>query len=390
MRLYLAYLLCNLTRNLPWTVLICTGIAAPLAIFVWSVGVVQGIDNILDNSAKQLRLAITHKASLANLLPAGHREKIEALDASRARIRSVCGIRWLGGRIENDPRPLSTLAADPDTVLTTFPEYFETAEGREAWLRDRQAIVVGRATAAHFHWKIGDRVTLEPSVPPYTRLEFHIVAITDEAANLITSLCRRDFVDQELKKIGAPEGWVSFFFVKCSSSSDLEHFRVLIDDTFARSLDETKTQDEKTFMTQFVTQQFDLPRRLSILAAVTVVVAILAAASTMSMNYRDRNVEFATLKSIGFPHWSLFLLLVTESMTMCLVGGILGAFVPYAAFNIERFRDALAPLIRNVHINPWVCVHAVIIGPAIGLAAAIWPAWTAWRTSAVALLRSLE
>src|SRR6266404_9580894 len=144
MRLFFAYVFSNLTRNLPRTVLTCAGVAAPLAIFVWSVVIVDGIDTLLENSAKQLRLAVIHKTSLVSLLPAAYREKIESLDPTRARLRSVCAVRWLGGRVENDPRPLSTIAADPDTALTTFPEAYRSDVERAAWLRDRQAIVVGR------------------------------------------------------------------------------------------------------------------------------------------------------------------------------------------------------------------------------------------------------
>ena len=119
---------------------------------------------------------MTHKASIVNPLPSSYRAKIEALDPGRQRITSVCGMRWIGGQIENDPRPLSTLAVDSDTFLATFPEYALSPEEIQAWERDRQALIVGRGTAGHFGWKVGDRLTINPSVPPYTPMEFHVVS----------------------------------------------------------------------------------------------------------------------------------------------------------------------------------------------------------------------
>jgi putative ABC transport system permease protein len=390
MRLFFAYVFSNLTRNLPRTILTCAGVAAPLAIFVWSVVIVDGIDTLFVNSAKQLRLAVTHNTSLVTLLPAGYRQKIEAMDPTRARLKSVCAVRWMGGRIENDPRPLSTVAADADTALATFPEAIRSDVERAAWMRDRQAIIVGRSSAKHFKWNIGDRITIQPSVPPYTPMEFHVVAISDEAANLITDLCRRDYLDEVLKQTGDPEGWVSFFFVKCGSREDLEHYRGLIDESFARSLDETKTLDEQTFMAQFLTQQFDLTRSLSMISAVTVMVAVMAAASTMSLNFRDRNAEFATLKSIGFGGGFLFRLLLVESILMCIIGGAMGVSAPLIGFSTASVRDAIAPLILNLHFRPVVCLQALLLSPLIGLAAVIWPAWSGWRANTVTALRSLE
>ncbi len=390
MRLRLLYLLRNLARNRLRTVLTCAAVALPITIFVLSTAVIDGIERFLDNSGRQLRLAVTHKASLVNPLPQGHRLKIEALDPTRLRLRAVCGFRYIGGRIDNDPRPLSTLGADVDTFPLAFPEHLTTPAELDAWLRDRQALIVGRGTAAQFGWKVGDRVTIRPSVPPYAPMEFHIVSTAPEAADPITNFCRRDYLEEEVKRGGWFEGLVSFFFVKCASRGDLEAFRGQIDALFANTPDETLTQDEKTFMNQFIQQQFDLPRNLTILAALTVGVAVLAAANTMSMNFRDRLSEFATLRAIGFGNRLLLTIIQSESLLLCLAGGLLGALGPYLAFTYTPLRDLTLPLIQHLEIRPLVCIQAVGIAALIGLLAAAWPCWLAARLQVAAAFRMLE
>src|SRR5947208_15539783 len=124
---------------------------------------------------------------------------------------------------------------------------------------------------------------------------------------------------------------VAFYFVKCASKEDLDYYRTAIDKEFAQSPDQTRTQDEKSFMNEFVTQQFNLPRNLMILASVTVFVAIMAAANTMSMNFRDRLNEMATLKAVGFERGFMIVLVQGESLLICAVGGLLGALLPYVA-----------------------------------------------------------
>ena len=372
------------------TLLTCAAVALPITIYVLTTAVVDGFNDFLDNSAKQLRLAVTQKTSIINPLPAGHRRKIESLDPSGKRIISVCGLRYIGGQRDDDPTPLSTLAVDADSFPLSFPEHRLTQEEIDAWNKDRQALMVGRGTARDMGWKVGDRVTILPSLPPYEPMEFHIVSTLEDAEDYVTNWCRRDYLEEELKKHLAPEGMVTFFFVKCATKADLDFYRQEIDKLFAGSLDETKSQDEKTFMNEFITQQFDLPRNLAILAALTVFVAIMAAANTMSMNFRDRTNEVATLKSLGFGSGFTFALIQTESLMLCAAGGLFGAVAPYVAFTHTPLRNFTVPLIQTIEIAPVTCMKAMVIALGIGILAAMWPSWQAVRMRVVSALRNIE
>ena len=388
--LRLTYLYRNLTRNKLRTLLTMAAVGLPITIYVLSMAVVDGVERFLDNSARQLRLAVTQKASIVNPLPEGHRAKIQALDPTGQRLLSVCGMRWIGGKIEHDPRPLSTMGLDPDSFTATFPEYRLTPEEIADWLRDRRSLIAGRATARQFGWKVGDRITIQPSVPPYAPIEFHLVSTAEQAQDAITLVCRRDYLEECIKQAGWRVGWVSFFFVKCASKADVDYYTIAIDELFARSTDETKTQDEKAFMNEFITQQFDLPRHLTLLAAVTVFVAVMAAANTMSMSFRDRTNELATLKSMGFGAWFVFTQIQAESLLLCAVGGLVGALGPYLAFRHTRLGDLTVPLIQHLDINPAVVLQALGISLLIGVVAAVWPSWLAMRMKVVSALRSLE
>jgi putative ABC transport system permease protein len=391
MWLHLTYTAHNLARNPLRTLLTCAAVSLPITIFVLTGGVLDGINRFLDNSVRQLRLAVTQKSSIVNPLPMGHRAKIEALDPTRRHLLSVCGLRWIGGTIANDPRPLSVLAADCDTFPATFPEHLRTAAEHDAWVRERTAIVVGRATAKQFGWNIGDRITIRPSVPPYGEMEFKVVSITaPDVADAITCFCREDYLEEVIKEGGWLPGLVSMFLVKCATKEDLETYRHAIDNFFAHSSDETFTQDEKAFMNQFITQQFNLPRNLSILAVITIFVAVLAAMNTMSMNFRDRVSEFATLRAIGFGRRVVFSVIQAESLFVCVLGGLIGALGPYIAFTYTPLRSWTVPVIQTLEIRPLVCGYALAIAAGIGAAAAIWPSLLAARLRVAAAFRLLE
>ncbi|HQA46301.1 MAG TPA: ABC transporter permease, partial [Phycisphaerae bacterium] len=239
-------------------------------------------------------------------------------------------------------------------------------------------------------WKVGDRVTIHPSVPPYIPMEFNIISTAEDAEDPITLICRLDYIEERLKEEGWAQGLVNFFFVKCATKADVDYYTVAIDELFAGSTHETKTQDEKAFMNEFITQQFDLPRNLTILAGVTVFVAVMAAANTMSMNFRDRTSEIATLKSMGFSSRFVFTQIQAESLLLCTIGGLIGALGPYIAFMHTRLGNLTVPLIQHLEISPTVVLEALAISVLIGIIAAVWPSWLAMRMKVVTALRSLE
>ena len=390
MALRLLYLFRNLTRNPLRSLLTCAAVALPIIIFVLSESVVEGVDEALSRAALQLRLAVVNKSSIINPLPVGHRLKIESLDPTHERLVSVCGLQWIGGKLDNDPRPLMTLGVDADTFLHTFAEFDLTPEQSASWYRDRQALIIGKGVAEQFGWKIGDKVTINPSVPPYTPMQFNIVAIGNDRQDPMNNFFHREYLTEELKRIGLPADFVSFFYVKTGSRQDLDVFKNKIDELFATSSDATSTVDEKAFAMQFITQQFDLPRNLRILSFVTVFVAIMAAANTMSMNFRDRFAEYATLKSLGFPGIFIMKLVQVESLALCGLGALVGAFAPWAAFNLTPLKNVTVPLIQHLTILPMTCVWAIVIGLVIGLLAGLAPSLIALRLKVVNALRMLE
>jgi putative ABC transport system permease protein len=385
------YVLRNLVRNPLRSAFTCAAVALPIMIFVLSFAVIDGIERFLDNAAQQLRLAVTNRISIVNPLPIGYRAKIESLDPQRSRLTGVCAVRWIGGRIENDKRPLSTLAVDTDTYPIVFPEFLTDPAERAAWDRNPAAIVIGRQTAGQFNWKPGDRVTLLLSVPPYIPMEFHVVSIRSAVgADPIANWCRLDYVNETSRQSGMRDDWVSFIFVKCRSREALRWLRQEVDALFERTPDETYTQDEKSFLNQFITQRFDLPRNLTYLAAVTVFVAMTAAANTMSMNFRDRLGELATLKALGFPGSAILAMVQVESLGLCLFAGLCGAGLTLAAFTWTPLKDLRVPLIEVLEVRPLVCLQGLLVALLVGLAAGAWPAWQAVRLRVVDALRRLE
>ena len=92
------------------------------------------------------------------------------------------------------------------------------------WLATRNAAMVGIATAEHYKWSVGQEVELRGAVPPYMRLRFKIVKITNKGPNPSVFWCRRDFIDEESKKVNGPVGQANMIWIKCKTAEGMNDF----------------------------------------------------------------------------------------------------------------------------------------------------------------------
>lgn len=377
----------NLKRNPLRTGLTAVAFALPMAIFVAAISLVVALNRLSANSQRELRLAVHHKTSIINLLPESGRRKIEGLDPNRRKLRSVCGMRWFGGRVPNTQNTLTSLAADMDTFPEVYSDVAMTPAEVEAWRRDRQAAVVGIGPVEQYGWKLGDRVTLESTVPPYLSLEFHVVKIMDASERSNLFYFRRDYLDESLKAAGQEDGRVNIFWVKCQSAAALRELQGQIDAMFANSPDETKSEDENAFFANFTQAAGDIPGLMRAMAVVVVVVIALVAGNTMMMSFRERMRELAVFKAIGFQSRRIFFIVLAESLLMALVGALAGIVPASIALTLVPMRKLGMGMLGLMEVSPVAVAGSLAIALVVGLAAGAWPAFQALRLRTVDALR---
>jgi putative ABC transport system permease protein len=377
----------NLKRNPLRTVLTAVAFALPMAIFVAAISFVVGLKHFSAQNQKELRLAVHHKTSIVNLLPSGMRRQIEAIDPNQKLLRAVCGMRWFGGRVPNTQNVLTSLAADQDTFPEVYSDVGVTPEEREKWNRDRQAAVVGAGPVEQFGWKLGDRVVLESTVPPYLQLEFHVVKIIAGVERANNFYFRRDYLDESLKAAKVEEGRVNIFWIKCQSAQAMQDLQNQIDGMFANSPDETKSEDENAFFANFTQALGDIPSLMQAMAVVVVFVIALVAGNTMMMSFRERMRELAVFKAIGFQSRRIFTIVLAESLMMALVGalaGIIPACLFLNLFPMQRMNMGMLGLMR---VSPLAVAGSLTIALLVGLTAGLWPAIQALKLKTVDALR---
>ncbi len=377
----------NLKRNRLRTALTVAAFALPMAVFVGAISFVTALGALHKNNEKQLRLGVHHKHRLTSTLPSGHRRRIEALDPENTRLTAVCGMRWYGGRVPGSQHTHTSLAADEDTFPIVYSDLGMTADETDAWNRERTAAVAGMGLAIEYDWSVGDRVTLDSSVPPYLSLEFKIVKIIPMAERGNVFYFRRDYLQASREDVGLTDDKCHIFWTKCSSAAAMRSLQQDIDKNFANTPDETKSEDENAFGANFTQALGDIPGLMQTLAGVIVAIIALVAGNTMMMSFRERTKELAVFKALGFQRGRVFAIVLAESTFLSVVGALIG-IVPTALFLwMSPLRIQRMGPVSQVEISFPAIAGAMIIAILVGLIAGFWPAYQAMKLRTVDALR---
>jgi putative ABC transport system permease protein len=160
-----------------------------------------------------------------------------------------------------------------------------------------------------------------------------------------------------------------------------------IDGVFRNSLAETLTETEQAFQLGFVAMSNQIIAAIRVVSYVVIVIIMAVMANAMAMSARERTVEYATLKALGFGPGFLALLMFGESLTLCIAGGGLGMLLTPPAASI--FRQATGGVFPVFHVSRDTVLLQAACAGVVGVAAAIIPAIQAARVRIVEGLRAI-
>jgi putative ABC transport system permease protein len=107
----------------------------------------------------------------------------------------------------------------------------------------------------------------------------------------------------------------------------------------------------------------------------------------MAMSARERLGEYAVLKTMGFRPRHLAGLILGESLLLALMGGILGIALTFPA--VQVFKSQMGQYFRVFPLTRLTLGLGLATALAVGLLAAVLPAWRASRVGIAAALRKV-
>ncbi|MDR6393310.1 ABC transporter permease [Paraburkholderia phenoliruptrix] len=336
-------------------------------------------------AASNARLVTRNAISLVFPLPLSYENRIRGVEG----VTIVARSNWFGG-VYREPKNFFAQFAVSDNYLDLYPEFILPAQQRNDYERDRKGCLIGRQLASQFGFKIGDVIPIKGTIYPGT-WEFVVRGFLDgrdESTITRQLIFHWDYLNETLRKTpGRKADQVGVYVLGIASPDEAAAISRNVDNVFRNSLAETLTETEQAFQLGFVAMSNQIIAAIQLVSYVVIVIIMAVMANAMAMSARERTVEYATLKALGFGPAFLALLMFGESLTICVVGGGLGilATPPAASF----FKQATGGVFPVFHVSRETMLLQAACALVVGLAAAIIPALQAARVKIVEGLRAI-
>ncbi|CAG2145761.1 ABC transporter permease [Cupriavidus plantarum] len=337
------------------------------------------------SAASNARLITRNAISLVFPLPLSYENRIRGVDGVTLIARSS----WFGGTYR-EPKNFFAQFAVSDNYLDLYPEFILPDAQRTDYNRDRKGALVGRQLADQFGFKVGDVIPIKGTIYPGT-WEFIVRGIFDgrDASTITrTMLFHWDYLNETVRKRGSRQvDQVGVFVLGVSDPDNAAGISRNVDAVFRNSLAETLTETEQAFQLGFVAMSNQIIAAIRLVSYVVIVIIMAVMANAMAMSARERTVEYATLKALGFGPGFLALIVFGESILMGLVGGAIGmlATPPLAA----AFKQAVGGVLPVFNVSRETMQMQALCALVVGVVAGIVPAIQAARVRIVEGLRAI-
>jgi putative ABC transport system permease protein len=374
---FLPLVIANLFRKKIRTILTIGSFAVALFLF-GLLAIVRGAFSQGVDIAGADRLVVINKVSLIQPLPLSYRDRLLRIPG----IKEVTHDNWFGGVYQDEKNFFPQFAVDVDNQRAMYPEFVIPGEQWQAFAGDREGAIVGQGLADRFGWKIGDRIPIKGTIYPGA-WEFNLRGIYHgkRAQDDTTQFWLHwDFLEERAFQ----KGNVGWYVVRVTNPDLSVQVAKAIDEEFANSPFETKTDTEKAFATSFVKQMGNIEFLILTVGGVVFFTLLLVTGNTMAIAVRERVGELAVLKALGFSDRVMLMLVLEESLLVALIGGGLGMCLA-KLFTLGG--DPTHGILPYFYLPMPAILMGIAAALLVGVVAGILPAVSAMRLRVVDAIR---
>jgi putative ABC transport system permease protein len=376
------FIFANLFRKKIRLLLTVGSFAIALFLFTF-LAVVRGAFSRGTELAGADRLVVINRVGLINTMPLAYGDKIRQIKG----VKYVTHNNWFGGVYQDEKNFFPQFVIDPENQRHVMTEMRVPDDQWKKFVGDRQGAVAGRSLANRFHWKVGDRIPLQNALYGSTKTwEFNLDGIytnDKEGGDESQFWLQWDYFYENVPdQVKGQAGW---WVLKLDSPDEAVSVGKAIDDGFANSSYETKTETESAFQAGFAKQLGNIQLLITTIGSVVFFTLLLVTGNTMAISIRERTGELAVLKAIGYSDRFVLFFVLAESLVIALIGGLIGLGLAFIAIPVvgAKLNGLLPPLLLSVASLGM----GVVLAVAVGLASGLLPGISAMRMRVVEALR---
>jgi putative ABC transport system permease protein len=363
------------------TALTVLSVAVAIFLFASLRAVLDGFNAATEGSSST-RIVTQRSTSLFFAMPISHGDVIKSTPG----VQEVTWANWFGGVYKDPQNFFAQYAVEPESYLRMYPEIKLSPEEKQAFLDDRTGCIVGAGLAKTYGFKLGDKITLQVGIPTYGTRDFDftvrgIYRSGGAAVDNQSMMFHWKYADERATQKGQA-GW---YIAQISNPDQAAQVASSIDQKFANSPFETKTDTEKAFQATFVSMFGNLNLLLGSITLAVVITTLFVAGNTMALSVRERTTEIAVMRTLGFQAATIFLLIAGEGLLIAIAGGLVGGLLARLLVNPSFFPTG--GFIPEITVNNTNVAIGVGLSAVIGIVAGLIPATMASRLKIVDALR---
>ncbi|MGO9404072.1 MAG: ABC transporter permease [Terriglobales bacterium] len=326
-----------------------------------------------------LRIMTRHKVSLANFLPIYYRDKIRSIPG----VVHVVPMTWFGGTYKDDKPEnyFAQFATDPDEYFDVAADKIMPADQLAAWKRDRAGCVADADLVQKHHWKIGDHIILQGTIFP-ANLDLTLRGIYTIDPPNSALYFHTKYLEESVDWFKDTAG---FYFTRVDTPEHMPQAARAIDDMFHSTPVPTKSESEQAFKLDFINTLGSVKAFILSICGAVVFTTLLVCANTMAMSIRERTREVAVLRTLGFTQGSILKLLLSEAITISLMGGTVGVLLGTVIIKTLSRPGIGMPV--SMHMTPLTALVVMMVAALVGLISGVVPSYRASNLGIVDALR---
>lgn len=360
----------NLLRNKMRFALNITAIVIAFMLF----GILGSINNAF-NAGIELsaddRLVVVNKINFTQPMPLSYAAKARSIEG----VKEVTHANWFGAYVKDSKHFFAGFAVDPDTYLSVYDDYIQVPdELATKWRANRQGVLVGEALAKVYGWKVGDRIAVSSNI--FSQADGSAVwdMVVDGVFQSAEPQGDTNFLLFHYKYFIETQtfgsDWIGWLVLTTEAPSLNDRVAKEIDQMFSNSSWETETSSEKQFNKMFLEQIGSVGLIITSVVAAAFFTLLLIVGNSMVLSIRERTKEVAVLKTLGFSATHIFRLVLSESLILALLGGLLGVglagVLVTGMSQVPNLKNMLPNLMMSQSVVNVALVYMVLLGVITG------------------------
>jgi putative ABC transport system permease protein len=365
----------SLGRNKVRTLLTGLGIAVLVCVYAIVSSVTSAVSSRINAQGSQTRLICTDRWVAPSLIPLRYVPDLAAqegvedwttwsffpcyFDDSERMDRQ-------GIAIATRPDNFASMIADAEKI---DPEALRRLNHR------RDGVLVSSAIMKTMNWNVGQQITIVGSRFPRTKIPLTVVGELPPG-QLASCYFRQDyFQNLENKSV------VNAVILKVRDPSLVDKLATTIRLRYERRTPALKVETESAGVARFAGRAEAILGLINLVVGVLLIDMVIILSNSISISVRERRVEMAVLKVLGFQPLHILAMVIVEAM---LIGAFAGTLGTGCVYFLSTFTlNGTLPVTRATQfliqfpVSSDVVAHGMLLGMLVGLSGSLFPALAA-------------